>query len=534
MVKLTDYDSIGFDLDHTVIQYKLGNVFELIYKCITEFLVEEKGYDDSLLQGSLSDYSDFVMRGHIFDIEKGNILKLDNHGVILRASHGTNHLNKEEIRRSYGEKAMFPLFNDLKENMIVRHRHIVNFRTFENFFDIPGSLIAARLVDIIDKKHGRPTKYTFWPDVMSGFILNFSPSSFSEKKGKYFPTITQNPSNFIKLCSPEVLKWIKSLSTERRKVFLLTNSYIDYAGFLLEYAAGNQWKDLFDVVVCKASKPGFFVPYDSGMITPFYEIEDGKEIRAVDELHLGGIYSQGNNKTFMQHIRKWIGKANPRVLYFGDSAKSDIYPTFMLARWESAAVLEEMETEGMVTLHPPQGYEENGEPKRKRAKLVDIEIEEGKDEVLLSRQWGSLFTDDGIGPDVDGNSPDATKEPSNNKKSLYVENKLSDECNGIPGQEQFAAKANDPKTKTIAPDILDAAVVHMKHTEAAMREFEAIDSTEVREMNTFWGDMFRRCSTIAIPTLDFIASLPADHEFGTFDAVHSGFYPGVPKSLHKN
>ena len=61
---------------------------------------------------------------------------------------------------------------------------------------------------------------------------------FPAKKGNYFQSIIENPSKYIKPCPQKVINWIKSLSDEKRKVFLLTNSYIDYASFLLEFAVG--------------------------------------------------------------------------------------------------------------------------------------------------------------------------------------------------------------------------------------------------------------------------------------------------------
>ncbi|XP_031567807.1 5'-nucleotidase domain-containing protein 1-like [Actinia tenebrosa] len=179
MVKISDYDCIGFDLDHTVIQYKLSNLYTLTYKFLTTFLVKEKGYDASLLDSSLEDHKDFILRGLILDADKGNLIKLDKHGCILRASHGTTPMSDKEILDCYGEKRKFLLFEELKSSMIKRHRHISSFRIFETFFDLPAALVAAKLVDVIDAKSGRPEKYTFWPDIMEAFILNFSPSSFT-------------------------------------------------------------------------------------------------------------------------------------------------------------------------------------------------------------------------------------------------------------------------------------------------------------------------------------------------------------------
>ena len=38
------------------------------------------------------------------------------------------------------------------------------------------------------------------------------------------------------------------------------------------------------------------------------------------------------------------------MLYFGDSLKCDLYPSAVLAKWDVALILEEMETEGLVML----------------------------------------------------------------------------------------------------------------------------------------------------------------------------------------
>ncbi|KAK3738461.1 hypothetical protein QZH41_017091, partial [Actinostola sp. cb2023] len=427
------------------------------------------------------------LRGLVLDLDKGNFIKLDKHGCILRASHGSKPMSRKEVLDCYGEKGKFHFFEQLKSHMITRHKDISNFRKFETFFDLPGSLLAAKLVDIIDAKDGKPDKYTFWQDILDGFILNFSPSSFQAKKGNYFQSIIENPSKYIKPCPQKVINWIKSLSDEKRKVFLLTNSYIDYASFLLEFAVGKDWRELFDIVLCKASKPGFFVPYELGKVVPSMKSVKGMdEVRESSELQFNKIYSQGNLETLMKHLKTWSEKDDPRVLFFGDSVKSDIYPTYTLAKWDVVAVLEEMEVEGMVTTIHDEGDNEDG-PKRKRPKLMELVVEEGKEDVLLSSQWGSMFTDNAL-----------------------------------------SSSDHSAKTKP-HDDVIIRTEGHYYH-----------------EMDTFWGDLIRQCSTIAIPTIEFIAvlavfhpsycaiilHLPKDYDFDTFgDSSFGGFYPGVPKSL---
>ena len=38
-------------------------------------------------------------------------------------------------------------------------------------------------------------------------------------------------------------------------------------------------------------------------------------------------------------------------MYFGDSMKSDLYPSTVFGDWDVVTVLEEMESEGMVVQH---------------------------------------------------------------------------------------------------------------------------------------------------------------------------------------
>ena len=40
-----------------------------------------------------------------------------------------------------------------------------------------------------------------------------------------------------------------------------------------------------------------------------------------------------------------------QVLYFGDSMRSDLYPSVVHGKWDVATILEEMESEGMVIEH---------------------------------------------------------------------------------------------------------------------------------------------------------------------------------------
>ena len=79
-----------------------------------------------------------------------------------------------------------------------------------------------------------------------------------------------------------------------------------------------------------------------------------------------------------------------------------------------------------------------------------IEIEKNKEEVLLSNQWGSFFSHDDS-----------------------AETGSTEDCNQCIN------------------NIMDGF-------------FVCQETKERREMNTFWGDLIQRHSTIAIPRIDFI------------------------------
>ncbi len=45
---IDDYDCIGFDLDHTLCRYNVGNLARLVYELLADYLVSKKGYDSAI------------------------------------------------------------------------------------------------------------------------------------------------------------------------------------------------------------------------------------------------------------------------------------------------------------------------------------------------------------------------------------------------------------------------------------------------------------------------------------------------------
>lgn len=80
---IDDYDCIGFDLDHTLCRYNVGNLVRLVFELLADYLVTQKGYDASIRKRSFEDDLQWMTKGLTLDCERGNILRLSNDGAVL-------------------------------------------------------------------------------------------------------------------------------------------------------------------------------------------------------------------------------------------------------------------------------------------------------------------------------------------------------------------------------------------------------------------------------------------------------------------
>jgi len=383
MMKLQDYDCIGFDMDHTFLQYHLPNVFKLIYSSVVNHLVKDKGYNEDLLHfDNFTKFEDFSLRGLILDLLKGNFIKIDPNGVVLCASHGMKSLTEEEIVKDYGPDKTWPLISVLKEKVF----HSDGYALIENFFLMPAASIAGQLIEDADKNNnGRLDDYTtIWKEVTAALILNFDFLSFKKSSGIFFPSIIKDTSTYVKKCSKQLIDWVKMLKENGKTTMLITDSYGNFSNLLMEYAVGKDWKELFDFIVVYANKPNFFK--EEFKDRPFYKIDDEFEMSSteVEQLDSNTIYARGNARKLENVLKKHTSNENPKIIYFGDSMKSDVYPPNHHMKWHTVAVLEELEAEDVIA-----NNQQNYEPHLKRAKVCPLLKEEKL--LIASKQWGSFF-----------------------------------------------------------------------------------------------------------------------------------------------
>ena len=93
---LRDIKAIGYDMDYTLIDYKMELMEERVYSYSKQYL-QMKGFPVSGLTFDV----ELVVRGLAIDIELGNLIKVDRFGFVRRAMHGTKELTQEEIEEAY-------------------------------------------------------------------------------------------------------------------------------------------------------------------------------------------------------------------------------------------------------------------------------------------------------------------------------------------------------------------------------------------------------------------------------------------------
>ncbi|XP_063079176.1 5'-nucleotidase domain-containing protein 1 [Engraulis encrasicolus] len=382
---LSDCDVIGFDLDHTLCRYHLKETSRLIYESFAKYLVEHKGYDKDLLTLSPADW-DFCFKGLVLDFEDGNLVKLAHDGTVLRATHGTNELSTEDLLKHYGPKKEWKHFNSLNTS----YTRSAKYYFYDNYFDLPGALLCARVVDMLHKR-GNEVTSEFWKDMLAAIDHNYNTSAFREDAGTYFPRVKRDPGRYLQPCSEAVKGWLRRMKNAGKVVLLITSSHSDYSRLVCEHILGKDFEELFDVIITNALKPGFFslVPHQRPFRTLVNDMEDSEGLPALDK---PGWYSQGNWPHLLELLKTMTGKQDPKVVYFGDSMRSDMFPASSYGKWETVMIVEEMEGEGVPSGMPPRSSstEAPTEPQEKKGKYEDQGM---KTPSASSEQWGSYFVD---------------------------------------------------------------------------------------------------------------------------------------------
>ncbi|CAF1160912.1 unnamed protein product [Rotaria sordida] len=292
---LLSCDWIGFDLDHTLIRYRLFDLHKLIYESMREYLIDTYEYNCDFLPISYNDH--FSVKGLIYDSFNGNLIQLNSNGLVNISLHGVNrHLTSEQIKEIYPNA-----LKDIEEDTSKR---------------------------FCETRPERRSEYLF----------------YDFNRGNYFSSLRLNPDKYI-YKRLDVPQWLEKLKKLNKKLFLATNSSFNNTDLLTRYAFGDDWKDLFDLIIVVCKKPSFFSNSKKRSFHRFIDENTTIPVNNEDiikDFNKNYIYSFGSSED-LHFIMSQISKKDPLVIYFGDHIKSDINALKCYTNWLAGVVIEELE-----------------------------------------------------------------------------------------------------------------------------------------------------------------------------------------------
>eukprot|EP00928_Gymnodinium_smaydae_P032128 TRINITY_DN23348_c0_g2_i1.p1 TRINITY_DN23348_c0_g2~~TRINITY_DN23348_c0_g2_i1.p1 ORF type:complete len:490 (+),score=74.38 TRINITY_DN23348_c0_g2_i1:26-1471(+) len=374
---LADMDWIGFDLDHTLVRYNLDELLPLIYRCVCDVLVA-RGVASSVLDVAYD--ADFCARGLVFDTSTGDLLKLDSDGRVCRACHGYCPSSESAAAALLSSNAAPRSVGHFLTDSEIRERYgDVPWRGLEEHWQrgsswltpscSPLCQVAAMLVSEVDCKvemcgsdaaqAEAGTYASVLRDIEAAHHDCLKWTLCAMRQGGYYPQVLADPSRFVPR-RDHVRAWLEKLrNVNGKRLFLLTNSHLDYSDVVMSEAYGADWRDMFDIIIYRGMKKSKFftscrpfklpappsqacspspgVASDQGSEEPLSPIP-GRGRRLRDVLAEGRReFLEGNAR----ELSACFGDESS-VLYFGDDLNGDIAVPHSHSGWRTAAVVEEL------------------------------------------------------------------------------------------------------------------------------------------------------------------------------------------------
>ncbi|XP_076877791.1 5'-nucleotidase domain-containing protein 3 [Brachyhypopomus gauderio] len=326
-MSLQDIEIYGFDYDYTLAFYS-SHLHTLIFNIARDILIHEHRYPEGLKEYEY--IPDFVIRGLHYDVQKALLMKIDAFhyiqlGTVYRGLHPVP--DKEVIAMYEGSHVPLEIMSDFYGKS--SHGHTM--KQFMDIFSLPEMTLLSCVNDYFMKHNIDYEPVHLYKDVKEAI-------GDVHVKGIMYRAVEADIEKYI--CYGEQTHAVlKKLSENGKKMFLITNSPLDFVDRGMNYIIGKDWRDLFDVVIVQADKPGFF----NDRRKPFRRVTD-KGVLLWDRIHhleKGQIYKQGNLYEFLR-LTGWRGS---KVLYFGDHIYSDLADLTLKHGWRTGAIIPELRNE---------------------------------------------------------------------------------------------------------------------------------------------------------------------------------------------
>lgn len=315
-LRLDQIAAVGFDMDYTLAIYKQAEIDRLSIEATTRKLVE-LGYSETLLRMPFP--PGFAVRGLLIDRQLGNILKTDRYRYVKVAYHGTQLLTSDERRELYKHRRVRP--GDKR------------FHSIDTLFAICEVVVFAAVVDALDTPAGGLDYAKIFDDVRLCIDRAHQDGSIKDEVMRDLPRFIQRDEHLAST--------LHKLRSSGKKLFLVTNSAIDYTEVVMRYLLdaddeAGSWKRYFDVIVTSAEKPGFFEKS-----RPFVRAGGDAEATSLSSLERGVVYERGS----LTELERLMGLESDRVLYVGDHIFGDVLRAKKQSAWRTIMIIQEMDAE---------------------------------------------------------------------------------------------------------------------------------------------------------------------------------------------
>ncbi|RXN19614.1 5 -nucleotidase domain-containing 3-like protein [Labeo rohita] len=277
-MSLQDIEIYGFDYDYTLAFYS-SHLHTLIFNIARDILIDEHRYPEGLRE---YDYiPNFVIRGLHYDVQKALLMKIDAFHYIQLGTvyRGLNPVPEKEVIAMY-EGSHVPL--EIMSDFYGKSSHGHTMKQFMDIFSLPEMTLLSCVNDYFMKHNIDYEPVHLYKDVKEAI-------GDVHVRGIMYRAVEADIEKYI--CYGEQTHAVlQKLSRNGKKMFLITNSPFDFVDRGMNYIVGKDWRDLFDVVIVQADKPGFF----NDRRKPFRRVTD-KGVLLWDRIHhleKGQIYKQ--------------------------------------------------------------------------------------------------------------------------------------------------------------------------------------------------------------------------------------------------
>jgi len=321
-LRMETIQHVGFDLDWTLALYDRDAMSQLAFELTLDRLVERFAYPKEILGAEFR--SQFCRRGLILDTEEGTVLKMNRHRYVGRAYYGRRFVDAAERSRLYRREPINPSSS--------------RFYRVDTLFELPEVNIFSEVIELANNRSNGVDLESYaklFQDTRKAIDSIHADDTLKTR-------ILADLPRFLPRDDQLVLA-LKRLAIGGRRLILITNSEWYYTRALCSHLfddalpGGATWRDIFDLVVVSAQKPGFFRKNKS-----FTELDDeGQDIGEVDVPRWGGVYSGGSRES----LARLLGGTGEQMLYVGDHIYGDILSSKLTSTWRTALVVSELEDE---------------------------------------------------------------------------------------------------------------------------------------------------------------------------------------------